>query len=73
MTKSYMNNEVRNFISKLIAPDGYVVMEQGTILREEYTADQLDMLAREWNGYEIVQISQSNGRKNRVVIMIKEA
>lgn len=73
MTKSYMNNEVRNFISKLIAPDGYVVMEQGTILREEYTADQLDMLAREWNGYEIVQISQSNGRKHRVVIMIKEA
>lgn len=73
MTKSYMNNEARDFISKLIAPDGYVVMEQGTTLREEYTSDQLDMLANDWNGYEIVQISQSNGRKHRVVIMIKEA
>ena len=73
MTKAYMNSEARNFISKMTAPDGYVVMEQGTILREEYTAEQLNMLARDWQGYEIVQISQCHGRKHRVVILIKEA
>ena len=73
MTKVFMNNETRNFISKMTAPDGYVVMEHGTVLREEYTADQLNMLANDWHGYEIVQISQCHGRKHRVVILIKEA
>lgn len=73
MMKAYMNSDARNFISKLSAPDGYVVMEQGTTLREEYTAEQLNMLANDWNGYEILQITQGHGRKHRVIIMIKEA
>ncbi len=73
MMKAYMNSEARNLISKMTAPDGYVVMELGTSLREEYTADQLNMLANDWQGYEILQITQGNGRKHRVIIMIKEA
>lgn len=66
-----MDSSLENFLAHLTAPDGYVITEYGTTFHMDYGPDELWMLAHEWHGHTVVEISQTHGRKHRVKVMVK--
>jgi hypothetical protein len=57
-------------LSKVFAPDGYLVEFIGKDYRDE--VESLRMVLNDYDGYEIVELSQTTGRKKRLAFLLKD-
>ena len=70
MAKAKMNKEMYDFCKCISAPDGYVVEFAGKDYRDELNS--LQMVLNDYDGYEIVEISQTKGKKARLHFLLKD-
>lgn len=58
------------FYKNLSAKDGYTVIAANSNLDKEYNANEFLNLCDDFTGYEVIQISQTNARKQRVHFVV---
>lgn len=70
-TNAIINTEsFYRFYKNLAAKDGYTLIASNSNLDLEYNANQFWMLCNDFSGFEMIQVSQTNGRKQRVHFVI---
>ena len=68
MTRTIINNSLKNFFGTINAKDGYAVEFVGKTYRDEMSS--LDMLLHDYEGYEVEEVIQEHGRKERLCFLL---
>ena len=68
MTRMTINKNLKKFFGTISAKDGYAVEFVGETYRDEMTS--LDMLLHDYEGYEVEEVNQEHGRKERLCFLL---
>lgn len=69
-TNTKVSMDLYSILSKVNAPDGYLVEFVGKDYRDEIPT--LWMVLNDYDGYEIVELSQTTGRKRRLAFLLQD-